>query len=146
MYCVVFDICMVISCSSAELCLNIITPQDHLYSSHPRFQVEEDVYRRENDLIEIQRQMDIVTPRAMEAGFLEECEKNAVEIREDLTKLKVSVCYLLCNSDRFCMKFVMSQVYGIFQRIIDKCDSPAFGCVHTIFLAIRFQYIYLATY
>lgn len=46
------------------------------------------VYRKENDLIEINRQLDILSPRAIKLGFKEELEKNRTALRAELTEMK----------------------------------------------------------
>jgi hypothetical protein len=75
--------------------------------------VEEEVYKKENDLIEVKRQMDIISPRAMEAGFLEECERNAIDIREQLTASKIKYLFEASAEVFRCDEFLEEQVREI---------------------------------
>jgi hypothetical protein len=53
------------------------------------------IYKKENDLIELRRQIDIVSPRAKAQGFLEELEKNEAATRKELTEMKAKCLFEL---------------------------------------------------
>jgi len=48
----------------------------------------QDVYELENDVIEINRQMEILSPRAIVQGYYQELNSNIIELRGKLTKMK----------------------------------------------------------
>jgi hypothetical protein len=55
--------------------------------------LREKIRRKENDLIEIRRQLDMCTPRTKEKGWSAELEKNQTELRDQLTKMKVQYLF-----------------------------------------------------
>ena len=46
------------------------------------------IHKKQDDLIEIRRQIEICTPRAKKQGWVEELKSNEANIREQLTKIK----------------------------------------------------------
>jgi hypothetical protein len=56
---------------------------------------EEEIYRKENDLIELRRQREILSPRAIERGFYEELSKNIETTHEDLSKMKIHHLFVM---------------------------------------------------
>ena len=55
--------------------------------------LEEDIYGKENDLIEMMRQQEIVSPRARAQGFDVELAKNVHDIRNTLSDMKVKALF-----------------------------------------------------
>jgi len=52
-----------------------------------------DVYNAENDLIEMNRQREILSPRAIVQGYFQELNKNCIDLRTKLTEKKVDVLF-----------------------------------------------------
>ncbi len=55
--------------------------------------VEDDIHRKENDLIETRRQKGILSARAIEQGWLQDLEAKAIEMRGELTQMKLKFCF-----------------------------------------------------
>lgn len=61
----------------------------------------EEIHYKENDLIELQRQKDILSARAIQQGWLAELEQNIITTRNEITALKMKLIFkkhVLLNS------------------------------------------------
>ena len=57
--------------------------------------LREKIRRKENDLIELRRQLDLCTPRSKEQGWATELSKNSIDIRDQITSMKVQYLFEL---------------------------------------------------
>ena len=57
--------------------------------------LREKIRRKENDLIEIRRQLDLITPRSKQQGWAAELGKNSTQIRDQLTEMKMQYLFNL---------------------------------------------------
>ena len=53
----------------------------------------EDIHNLENDLVEIQRQRDILSPRAIQQGWVQELDKNIFLLRKSTTETKLDAIF-----------------------------------------------------
>ena len=57
--------------------------------------LREKIRRKENDLIELRRQLDLCTPRSKEQGWATELSKNSIDIRDQITSMKMQYLFEL---------------------------------------------------
>lgn len=48
------------------------------------------VYKKQNDLVELTRQVETLSPRAITQGWFQELSRNVYDLRNDLTKEKIN--------------------------------------------------------
>jgi hypothetical protein len=53
----------------------------------------QEIYDKENSMVEISRQMEILSPRAITQGYYEELQKNNIDLRNKLTDTKYSLLF-----------------------------------------------------
>jgi hypothetical protein len=73
----------------------------------------EDIHFMENDLIELKRQKEILSPRAIQQGWLQQLEKNISQTRTDLTKLKLNTIFTQLYSELVVVEHVDNKIFEV---------------------------------
>jgi ribosomal protein L39E len=99
----------------------------------------EDIHFKENDFIEINRQKDILSARAIQQGWLKELTGNIAQLRKDITKMKLNCIFkkthFLCAlEEQFEAKvFEMEEVARFRDRISDTREMVCMGVVVSVY-------------
>lgn len=85
---------------------------------------QEAVHIKENTLIELIKQLEILSPRAMEQGWKEELEKNVKSTREELTTMKTKVLFEM-RSQVHSNESRLEDLVGEIEECSDVCRRVA---------------------